>query len=408
RTRATGTEGMVMHAYLDHAASAPLDPRIHAVLRDLTKAFGAPGGLHRWAERPALVLEEARAHVAALVGAEPEEVIFTAGATEARNLAIKGLYAANTALGSAIVTTAVEHPAVLSACRSITRTGGRLTLVPVDARGLIDPAALGAAIDVHTALVSIHHAQGEIGAVQDLPALVDAARAARADVRIHLDAAQTAGLLPIDMHALGVDAVTIGGWPIGAPPWVGALILRAGARLHPLIEGGLQEHGKRAGAENVPAIAALGEAARIARQEFDARAEHMTALSQRLIAGLLRVPDVRLNGPRTGRLPGNVQVSVGWVEGESLVLALAARGVACSPGSACTAHGGKAAPTLEAIGLEAPWTYSAVLFSLGPQTTEEEIDYTIGVVGEEVARLRRISPIAPRQDTETDRDERRP
>jgi cysteine desulfurase len=345
-------------------------------MAEFADSHGAPGGLHSWAERPALAIEEARAHVGALIGAHPEEVIFTAGATEARNLAVKGLAAANASLGRTVVASAVEHPAVLSAGRSLTRAGGTLRTVAGEREGR-------------------HHAQGEIGTVQDVPALVSAARGARADVRIHLDAGETAGLLPIDMHALGVDALTVGGWPSGAPPWTGALAVREGARLHPLIEGGLQEQGKRAGAENVPGIVALGEAARIARQEMTARAEHMSRLAERLIVGLLSVPDVRLNGPRRGRLPGNVQVSTGWVEGESLVLALAARGVACSPGSACTAHGGKAAPTLEAIGLEPPWTHSAVLFSIGPETGDEEITHAITAFREETGRLRAISPIAP-------------
>ena len=385
-----------VQAYLDHAADAPLDARVRAAMAEyLGDSPGAPSSLHPWAERPALAVEEARAHVAALVGAHPDEVIFTAGATEARNLAVKGLTAANRALGRRIVASAVEHPAVLSACRSAARDGGELAVLGVDAEGRVDPTAVADAVDGDSALVCLHHGQGEIGTVQDVAALVGAARAARPEVRIHLDAGETAGLLPVDMHSLGVDALSIGGWPVGAPPWVGALAVREGARLYPLIEGGLQEHGKRAGAENVPGIAALGEAARIARLEMDARAAHMEGLSQQLIDGLLSVPDVRLNGPRRGRLPGNVQVSTGWVEGESLVLALAQRGVACSPGSACTAHGGKAAPTLEAIGLEPPWTHSAVLFTLGPGTTTEEIAHAVAAFREEAGRLRAISPIAP-------------
>lgn len=385
-----------MRAYLDHATGAPLHPRVRAAMDEFLGAeFGGPAGLHAHAARPAAAIDEARAAVAALVGADPDEVVFTSGATEARNLAVKGLMAANRSLGRRAVTTAVEHPAVLSACRSAARDGGALEVVGVDGDGRVDPAELGAAVDEHTALVSVHHAQGEIGTVQDVEALVGACRRVRPEARIHLDAGETAGLLPVDMAALGVDAVSIGGWPCGAPPWVGALVVRPGARLRPLIEGGLQEHGKRAGAENVPGIAALGAAAGLAREEMGERARRMERLSRRLVDGLLTVPDVRLNGPRTGRLPGNVQVSVGWVEGESLTLALAHRGVACSPGSACTAHGGKAAPTLEAIGLQPPWTHSAVLFTLGPTTTDTEIDHAVAAFTDETARLRAISPIAP-------------
>lgn len=385
-----------MSVHLDHAAGAPLDPRVReAMLEFVGDGYAGPAGLHQGARRPAQVLEEARAAVAELVGAPHEGVIFTSGATEARNLAVKGILAANRALGTRMVTTAVEHPAVLSAARSMARDGGALTVVGVDGRGRIDPAGLAAAVDGETALVSVHHAQGEIGTVQDLPALIAASRRARPEARIHVDAGETGGLLPLDMDALGADAVSLGGWPAGAPPWIGALAVRAGVRLHPLIEGGLQEAGKRAGAENMVGIAALGAAARIAAAEMSGRAAHMAALSDRLIDGLLAIPDVRLNGPRAGRLPGSVQVSVGWVEGESLTLALAARGIACSPGSACTAHGGKAAPTLEAIGLEAPWTHSAVLFTLGPTTTAREIDLALAAVAQETVRLRAHSPIAP-------------
>ena len=384
-----------MRAYLDHATAAPPDARVHAAMAPfLGDAFGSPASLHGWAERPALAVEEARAHVAALVGAEVDEVIFTAGATESRNLAIKGLVGANRALGGGIVTTAVEHPATLAACRTLERAGHRLAVVGVDGEGRVDPDALAAAVDDETALVTIHHGQGEIGTVQDVAALVAAVRARRPEARVHLDAGETAGLLALDVAALDVDALTIGGWPVGAPPWTGALVVREGARLHPLIEGGVQERGKRAGAECVPAIAGLGEAARLAAGEMEWRAERMRSLGERLADGLLALPDVRLNGPRRGRIPGHVQVSTGTVEGESLALALAARGVACAPGSACTAHGGKAAPTLEAVGMEAPWTHTAVLFTAGPHTRAGEVDYALEVVEEELARLRAISPLA--------------
>jgi cysteine desulfurase len=384
-------------AYLDHASAPLLDERVRAAMRPFSdRDIGSPDALHGWAQDPAAAIEEARSHVAALIGARPEEVIFTAGATESRNLAVKGLFGANRMLGDGLVASAVEHPAVLAACRTLQRQGGRLSLVGVDRHGLLAPGAVAGALDERTVVVSIHHGQGEVGAVQDVGTLVAAMRRARPEVRVHLDAGESAGLLGIDIAALDVDAVSIGGWPCGAPPWVGALIVREGARLHPLIEGGLQEHGKRAGAQNVPAIVGLGEAARIAREEMPARACRMEALGGRLIDGLLAVPGVRLNGPREGRLPGNVQVSTGDVEGESLALALAARGVACSPGSACTAHGGKAAPTLEAIGLEPPWTHSAVLFTLGHATDPAEIDLAIEAFADETRRLRVISPLTRR------------
>lgn len=383
-------------AYLDHAAASPLDERVRAaMLPFIGEAFGSPSSLHEWGRRPAEALERAREQVAALVGVDPEWVIFTSGATEARNLAVAGLLAGNRALGRRIAATAVEHPATLAACRSAVREAGGLDLVPVDTLGRVDPAGLAAAIGDETALVAVVHGQPDIGTLQDLPALVAAARAARPDARIVVDAGETAGLVALDLIQLDIDACPIGGGSIGGPSWTGALVVRPGARLHPLIHGGLQEGGKRAGAEDLPGIVGLGLAAEIAAAGMGARTVRMRQLTERLTAGLLAVSDVRLNGHPDERIPGHVQVSAGWVEGESLCLSLAARGVGVSPGSACTAHGGKAAPALEAIGLEPPWTHSAVLFTLRATTTEAEIDHAIAAFAESVAVLRAMSPLTP-------------
>lgn len=385
-------------AYLDHAAASPLDPRVRAAMEPfLGPRFGSPSSLHEWGRRPAEALEEARAQVAALLSCDHEWVIFTSGATEARNLAVAGLLGANRALGRHIVASAVDHPAALAACRSAARDGAALDVVGVDGMGRIDPAALAAALRDDTALVHVVHGQPDIGTLQDLPALVAAVRRRRPETRIVIDAGETAGLVPVDAVGLDADAVVVGGGPVGAPPWTGALAVRPGARLHPLIVGGLQEGGKRAGAENLPGIVALGTAAALAREEMTARAAAVEPLARRLTAGLLAVDDVRLNGdPRPDhRIPGHVQVSAGWVEGESLCLALAARGVACSPGSACTVHAGKAAPALEAIGLEPPWTHSAVLFTLRHTTTRDEVDLAVAAFAEAVAALRAMSPLAP-------------
>lgn len=383
-------------AYLDHAAAAPLDPRVRAAMEPfLGEAFGSPSSLHEWGRRPAEALEEARERVAALMGVEPEWVILTSGATEARNLAIAGLMAGNRALGRRIAVSAVEHPATLAAARNAVREGGGLDTVPVDHLGRIAPDDLAAAIGGDTAVVAIVHGQPDIGTLQDLPPLIAAARAVRAEARIVVDAGETAGLVPLDVAGLGADACAVGGGAIGGPAWTGALLLRPGARLHPLLHGGLQEGGKRAGAEDLPGIVALGVAAEIARAEMSARTARMGALTDRLLRGLLAVPDVRLNGHPEARIPGHVQVSAGWVEGESLCLSLAARGVAVSPGSACTAHGGKAAPALEAIGLEAPWTHSAILLTLRHTTTEAEVDLAIAAFAESVAALRAMSPLTP-------------
>lgn len=389
---------MVEHnsgAYLDHAAATTIDPRV----RDAMAPFqgdlvGNPEGLHDWAREPADAIERARVDVATLIGAEPGGVIFTAGDTEARNLAVKGVAAANAHRGGHLVVSAIDHPATLAASRTVTRATGDLTIVGVDGEGRIDPRRLAGAVRDDTVLVTIVHGQPEIGTVQDVPTLVDAVRARSTDVAIHVDAGATAGLVPVDATAWGCDLVSLGGGSLLGPRWAGALWVREGTRLHPLIEGGLQEGGKRGGAHDTPAIVGFGTAARLAREELGGRALHMSVLADRLIARLLAVPDVRLNGPRLGRLPGHVQVSAGWVEGETLVLALAARDVAASPGSACSAAG-KASPVLEAIGLDAPWTHSAVLFTLAPTTTEREVDAAAAAFADAVATLRAMSPIAP-------------
>lgn len=385
-----------MAAYLDHAAATPLDPRVReAMLPFVADEFGSPSSLHDRGRRPAEALERARRQVAELVGADEEGVIFTAGAVEARNLAVKGLLRGNRRTGRHLVASAVEHPATLAACRTAARDEAELDVVPVDGDGRVGAGDLAARLRDDTALVALVHGQPDIGTVQDVPALAAAARGAGPGARIAVDAGETAGLLPVDMAAMDADALVVGGPALGAPAWAGALVVRSGARLHPLIEGGIEEGGKRAGPEALPAIAALGAAAELARAEMAGRAVRMAALAERLTAGLLAVPDVRLNGPREGRIPGHVQVSAGWVEGETLALALAARGVAVSPGSACTAHGGKAAPVLEAIGLEPPWTHSAILLTLRWTTTEAEVDEAVAAFAESVASLRAMSPLAP-------------
>jgi len=265
----------------------------------------------------------------------------------------------------------------------------------VGAEGRIDPDALEAALRPDTSLVCIVHAQPDIGTVQDVAALAARVRDRAPDTLVHVDAGASAGLLDVDLAAMGADALSLDGGSMAGPTWAGALVLGPRARCEPLIRGGTQERGLRAGAEALPAIAGLGTAARLARAEMAARAARMAELGERLVQALLGVPDVRLTGPRRGRLPGHVSVVAGGVEGETLTLALAARGVACSPGAACTADARKSAPALEAIGLEAPWTHSAVLFTCGPATREDEVDHAGRAFAAAVASLRELSPLTP-------------
>jgi len=381
-------------AYLDHAAAPRPDARVQAAMAAaLAQGWASPSAVHGPGAAAAALVEEARGHVAALVGADPEDVLFTGGPTESRVTAVRGLLAgAGPGAGHAVASD-LEHPATLWVLRGREREGHGWSAVRPDGEGRLAPADVAAAVRPDTGLVTLHHGQADLGTVQDVARLVAAARDALPGVRVHVDAGETAGVLPLDVAALGADAVTLGGAAMGAPAWTGALWVRPGARMHPLLGGGLQEAGKRAGAEAVPGIAGLGEAARIARTGMPARARHRRALAERLLAGLTAIPGVRRNGPPAAeRLPGHVQVSVAGVRGETLALALAARGVCVSPGSVCTTGADRPAPALLAIGLEPPWTHSAVLFTAGPEATAEEADAALAATREAVAALRALAP----------------
>lgn len=382
--------------YMDHASATAIDPRVRDAMSPfLWEDFASPESLHEWARRPADALAHARAQVAALVGARAEEIIFTAGDTEAGNLAVKGIVSANAHRGRHVVASAVSSAPVMAACRALGRSEVELSVVGVDAEGHCDPAAVAAVVRSDTVLVTIPHGQPEIGTVQDVGGVCAAVHDANPQAAIHVDAGATAGLVPVDVDAWGCDALSLGGGTMGGPRWAGALWMREGTRLHPLIDGGLQEAGKRAGAHDVPAIVGLGAAAALAQDELPTRSAAMTAAATRLIDALLRTHGVRLNGPRVDRVPGHVQVSVEGVEGEALTLMLAAAGVACAPGSACSAAG-KTSPVLAAIGVDAPWTHSAVLFTLAPSTTPADVDRAADLFAEAVARLRAIAPIERR------------
>jgi cysteine desulfurase len=380
--------------YLDHATATPPAPDIVAGIMRALACNGSADALHPAGAEATAMLATARGSVAALIGADPDEVVFTAGATEARNLAVKGLLTGNVSLGRRAVASAIEHPAVMSALRSHARDGGSAEFIGVDGEGYIAPARLATAIDADTALVSIHHAQHEIGTVQDVTGLVAAARDARTEVRIHVDAGESLGVLALDVTRLGADAVTLGGSALGAPAWTGALWIRPGARLRPLVEGGSQESGKRAGAVDLAGAVALGIAAEHIRRHRNARAAALRTTIAALAAPIFAVDGVRLNGPAlTARLPGHLQVSTRGVTGESLALSLATRGVYVAPGSTCTADAGKASPTLEAIGLGSEWTHSAILMTAGPATTPLDGATAGTAFADAVAQLRAMSPL---------------
>lgn len=380
-----------MSAYLDHASAWPLPDDVRAEMARWTAHVGSPMALHEAARGPSDAINGARESVAALVAWDAECAIFTAGATEARNLALKGVLAAARTDEPVIVADAGAHGSTLAVARTLTRHGGDVLLADLDADGDVHPddvAGLAADADV----LVITHGQAEVGAIRDAHTIAMASRDANPGLVIVLDAEETAGLLDIS-DGLGADLVAIGGRSLGGPAWTGALLVRPGTRLHALVEGGFEEGGKRGGPHDVPAIAGLGLAARHARAGHDDRAGHMRDAAGALAAGMLAVPGTHLNGPSLERrLPGHVQVSADGVEGEAVALAMATRGVAVSPGSACTFGAGKVSPVLEAMGLDEERARSAVLVTAGPWTGQVEVDHAIAAYAEAVTALRAMGP----------------
>ena len=380
-----------MSAYLDHASGWPPSDAVRAAMAQWIGVATSPMALHDHARGPAELVDATRAALATLVGWPADTVILTSGATEARNLAIKGAIAGRGITHPVIALDRLAHASAIAAARSLTRDGGQVRLADVGAVGDVLPQAMADAA-AGADLVVVTHGQAEVGCVRDAAALIAAVRDAAPDAVVVLDAEETAGLLPIP-DGLGADLVVMGGRSMGGPTWAGALCVRPGTLLHPIIEGGLEEHGKRGGSHDLPAIAGLAAAAGEATAAMPVRAGAMRAAATRVVDQLLRIPDVVLNGPAPDeRLPGHVQVSARGVEGEALALALAARGVAVSPGSACTFGAGKSSPVLEAMGADDDIARGAVLITLGPGTTDAEIDEATRAFAESVAVLRAMAP----------------
>jgi cysteine desulfurase len=360
--------------YLDHNATTPIAPEVLEAMRPyLERDFGNPSSGHAHGATAATAVATARSEVAALLGGEPDGVVFTASGSEADNLAITGVALAHLGERDHIVTSAVEHPAVVASCRYLQRRlGFRLSIVPVDSHGVVDPEDVRRAIEPGTALVSVMHANNEVGTVQPIAEI--AAVAHERGVLVHADAAQSVGKLPLDVEALGVDLLTVAGHKLYAPKGIGSLYVRPGTRLDPVIHGAGHEHGLRAGTENVPYIAGLGAAATLAGNRLQ-RGEHvqMQRLRDRVHAALQSaVPDLALNGHPHDRLPNTLNVSFPGSDGERLLAR--APSIAAATGAAC--HSGRTEPSavLTAMGLDADHALGAVRLTLGYDTTEAEID----------------------------------
>lgn len=379
--------------YLDYAATTPTHPEVvEAMLPYFSEVFGNPSSIYTCGQEAKGAIEEARSKVAELIGARDEEIVFTSGGSEADNFAIKGVAYANESTGNHIITTTIEHHAVLETCHFLETKGFRVTYLPVDEYGLVAPEEVRQAITSKTILISVMQANNEIGTIEPIAEIGKIAR--EAGIYFHTDAVQTVGHLPISVDELGVDLLSMSAHKLYGPKGVGALYIRKGTKLLPFVHGGEQERGRRASTENVPGIVGLGKAVEIARQEMSEEAERVTGLRDKLINGLLgQIDHTRLNGHPTNRLPNNVNVSIAFAEGESMCLNLDLEGICTATGSACSSAITEPSHVMLALGLPPLEAHSSLRFSLGKWTTEEEIDRVLEVLPRIVAKLRAMSPL---------------
>jgi len=379
--------------YLDYAATTPTHPEVvKAMLPYLTNVFGNPSTIYSYGQEARGAVEEARTKVAELIGARGEEITFTSGGTEADNFALKGIAYASEHKGDHIITTSIEHHAVVESCKFLERRGFKVTYLPVDGYGLVAPQDIKKAITNKTILISVIHANNEVGTIEPIGEIGKIAK--EAGICFHTDAVQTVGHIPVNVDALGVDLLSISAHKVYGPKGVGALYIKKGTRLIPLMHGGEQEKRHRAGTENVPAIVGLGKAVELAGQEMDKETEWLTCLRDKLIKGLLeRIDHIRLNGHPLKRLPNNVNVSVDFVEGESMLLNLDLEGICASTGSACSSSSLEPSHILLALGLSPEQAHGSLRFTLGRENTEEDIECVLEVLPRVVAKLRTMSPL---------------
>jgi cysteine desulfurase len=383
---------MTEPVYLDNAATTPLDPRVlESMLGHLGSRRGNPSSLHAFGGLAREGLEEARDSVASLIGASPAEIVFTSGGTESDDLAVLGLSRSAGPERRHAVVSCVEHAAVREAARRLEYEGFEVSWIGVDADGLVDPDEFAASLRADTALAAVVWANNEVGTIEPVHELAEIC-AAR-EIPFHADAVQAAGRVPIDVSETPVSTLALSGHKLYGPQGVGALYVREGVSLVPIIYGGGQERGLRSGTQNVAGIAGLGTAARLGREEMDDRVTHEMALRDRVMAGIEALPDVSVNGHRERRLSNNVHLTVSGVEAESLVLFLDSLGYAIGSGSACSSGGHKASPVLLAMGLPEREAFSVVRITVGKDNTPEEIDGFLGAFSAAVEQLREISPL---------------
>lgn len=385
---------MESRVYFDHAATTAVDPQVlEAMLPYYGPEFGNPSSIHSFGRESRKAIEEARRTIAGHIGAtHPHEIIFTGSGSESDNLAIRGVAEAYCERGRHIITSAIEHHAVLDACSYLERKGFKVTYLPVNDEGLLDPETVLNALTPETILVTIMHANNEIGTIQPIAEIGRSLR--KREILFHTDAVQTVGAIPVDVQDLQVDLLSMAAHKLYGPKGVGALYLRRGVKIAPLIYGGAQERNRRAGTENIPGIIGFAKALTLATQELSENQARITGLRDRIIDWVLtRLDHVRLNGHRTQRLPGNINVSFEFIEGESLLLNLDLKGVAASSGSACTSGSLDPSHVLLALGLDHETAHGSLRISLGKNNTQAEVDYLLDILPEIVRKLRAMSPL---------------
>ncbi len=379
--------------YMDHVATNPLHPEVlDAMMPYFREEFGNPLSLYEYGIKAREAIENARAGVAGLINAKPREIIFMASGAEANNFALKGIAYAFQNKGKHIIVSKIEHHSVLNSARFLEKQGFAVTYLPVDEYGLVDPAAVEKAVTEETILISIIHASPEIGAIEPVAEIGRIAK--EKGIIFHTDAVASVGNIPVDVNSINADLVSFSAHQFYGPKGAAALYIREGTRIVPLIYGGIQEGGRRAGTENVPAIVGMGKAAEIAKRDLEKRMDHVRQLRDKMISSVLKTDKIVLTGDPAQRLPGHASFVVEYIEGEAMLLLLAARGIYAASGSACSSKALKASPVLISIGIPAHRAQGSVVFTLGQGTTEEDIDYFNETFPQVISRLREISPYA--------------
>ena len=380
--------------YFDNMANTPIDQRvINEMLPHLKETYGNPLNLHDWGQASAQAIEESRKKVADLIGAEPKEIIFTSSGSESNNFAIKGIAKAYEKTGKNIISSSIEHFSSLYTLKELEKEGFKVTYLPVDKFGLVDPLAVAKAITSDTVLVTLIHARNEIGTIEPIKEIAMVTK--EKEIILHIDAVQTAGTIPIDVNSLGVNALTLIANQFYGPTGIAALYLRRGTRIIPFILGGTQEEGRRAGTHNIPGIVGMGKAAELAKQEMEQRGLKLIPLRDKLLKGLSdKIEDLFVTGHPKERLPGHASVYAKYVEGESISMFLNMEGIAVSTGSACVSKALKASHVVLAIGVNPEDVHGSLVFSIGKDSTEEDVDYVLEKLPPIVQRLRSMSPLS--------------